>query len=255
MKTISIFNMKGGVAKTVTAVNIAAILATDYGQRVLLVDADAQSNATNSLLPPGEYNTLEALLTGTEAYYENLIYRSVYHNLDVVPADDGLRNLALHDCHLNALLDLRDNITEDDAYDCMVIDCPPDFPPACVAAIAATDSVVIPMKLDRYSMDGMRSLVEQIDEARKVRPNLHISGCLVTMHYRSNAIRQGEALLRGTSPVHVYESVIRRSAKVDESTWTGEPVVVWSPRSSAAQDYRAFVAEFLKREKMMIYGA
>lgn len=63
MKTIAIVNLKGGVGKTVTAVNVAAILATEYGQRVLLIDADPQANATQSLLPPGEYNTLAGLLT------------------------------------------------------------------------------------------------------------------------------------------------------------------------------------------------
>lgn len=68
MKTIAIVNLKGGVGKTVTAVNVAAILATEYGQRVLLVDADPQANATQSLLPPGEYNTLAGLLLGQEPY-------------------------------------------------------------------------------------------------------------------------------------------------------------------------------------------
>lgn len=254
MRVLSIFNMKGGVGKTITAVNVAAILATDYDQRVLLVDADAQGNSTNSLLPPGNYSTLELLLTGREAYYENLIYNATIRNLDVLPADDGLRALELSDCHVNAVRDLRDALTEDDAYDWIVIDCPPDFPPACVAAIAATDSVIIPLKLDRYSMDGMQGLVEQIGEARKVYPDLHISGCLVTFHYRCNAVLQGEALLRDTAPIHVYRSVIRRCAKVDESTWMGQPVVAWSPRSSAAQDYRAFVAEYLAQEEVRLYG-
>lgn len=93
MKTIAIVNLKGGVGKTVTAVNVAAILATEYGQRVLLVDADPQANATQSLLPPGEYNTLAGLLLGQEPYYENLCFASSIRGLDIVPADDDLRNL------------------------------------------------------------------------------------------------------------------------------------------------------------------
>ena len=92
MKTIAIVNLKGGVGKTVTAVNVAAILATEYGQRVLLIDADPQANATQSLLPPGS-NTLAGLLTIPDAYYDDLLYHSSIRGLDVLPADDELRNL------------------------------------------------------------------------------------------------------------------------------------------------------------------
>lgn len=93
MNTYAIVNFKGGVGKTVTAVNMAAILATEYGRRVLLIDADAQGNATASLLPPGEYNTLAGLLTIPDAYYDDLLYHSSIRGLDVLPADDELRSL------------------------------------------------------------------------------------------------------------------------------------------------------------------
>ncbi|MEQ2445139.1 ParA family protein, partial [Pseudoflavonifractor sp. CLA-AP-H29] len=86
------------------------------------------------------------------------------------------------------------------------------------------------------------------ERLRAVYPDVRVSGVLPTMWYRSETVEQGEALLRANSPVRVFESKIRRSPKVDESTWTGEPVVSWSPRSAAAQDYRAFVAELLGRE-------
>ena len=93
MKTIAIVNLKGGVGKTVTAVNLAAILATEYNQRVLLIDADPQANATQALLPPGEYNTLAGMLTIPDAYYDDLLYPSSIRGLDVLPADDELRAL------------------------------------------------------------------------------------------------------------------------------------------------------------------
>ena len=230
MRTIAIVNLKGGVGKTVTAVNVAAILATEYGQRVLLIDADPQANATQSLLPPGEYDTLARLLAMPDAYYGALLYHSSIRGLDIVPADD----------------DLRDAMEEGDAYDCIVIDCPPALSPACAAAIAASTDVVIPIKVDAYSVRGMNELTAQIDRLRSIYPDVHVAGCLPTMWYRSDTVEQGERLLREQAPVHVFASHIRRSPKVDESTWTGEPVVSWSPRSAAAQDYRAFVAEFLE---------
>lgn len=93
MKTICIMNLKGGVGKTVTAVNVAAILATEYGYRVLLIDADPQANPTQSLLPPGEYGTLALILTGSEMHYDDIVYPSSIRGVDVLPADDELREL------------------------------------------------------------------------------------------------------------------------------------------------------------------
>ena len=253
MKTIAIVNLKGGVGKTVTAINLAAILATEYGQRVLLIDADPQANATQSLLPPGEYNTLAPVLMGDEPYYENVCYESTIRGVDVLPADDELRALDVdllqgRRPHLGAIRDLRDAAAEDDAYDVIVIDCPPALSPACAAAIAASTHVVIPIKVDAYSVRGMNELAAQIGRLRSIYPDVHVAGCLPTMWYRSDTVEQGEQLLREHAPVRVFASHIRRSPKVDESTWTGEPVVSWSPRSAAAQDYRAFVAEFLGEE-------
>ena len=230
MSTIAIVNLKGGVGKTVTAVNVAAILATEYGQRVLLIDADPQANATQSLLPPGEYNTLAGLLTIPDVYYDDLLYHSSIRGLDVLPADDELRNLDVdllqgERPNLRAIRDLRDAVAED---------------------VAASTDVVIPIKVDAYSVRGMNELTAQIDRLRSIYPDVHVAGCLPTMWYRSDTVEQGERLLQEQAPVHVFASHIRRSPKVDESTWTGEPVVSWSPRSAAAQDYRAFVAEFLE---------
>jgi len=150
--------------------------------------------------------------------------------------------------NLRAIRDLRDAVAEADAYDCIVIDCPPALSPACAAAIAASTDVVIPIKVDAYSVRGMNELTAQIDRLRSIYPDVHVAGCLPTMWYRSDTVEQGERLLQEQAPVHVFASHIRRSPKVDESTWTGEPVVSWSPRSAAAQDYRAFVAEFLGEE-------
>lgn len=256
MKTIAIVNLKGGVGKTVTSINMAALLATEHGKRVLLVDADAQGSATKSLLPEGQYNTLAALLIHGEAYYENLIYPSTIRNLDVLPADEELRNLEINASvggpsariGLNALRDLRDALTEDDAYDYVIIDCPPAFTPACAAAIAAATAIIIPIKVDKYAVEGMRDLTMQIAGVRRIHPDVHVAGCLVTMWYRAEAVLQGEEVLRKQAPVRVFGTKIRRTPKVDESTWMDEPVITWSPRSAAAQDYRRFVGEFLAQE-------
>ena len=196
MKAFAIVNLKGGVGKTVTAVNLAAILATEYQRRVLLVDCDPQANATQSLLPPGEYNTLAGLLTLPDAYYDDLLYRSSIRGLDVLPADDELRNLDVdllegERPRLTALRDLRDAIAEDDAYDVLILDCPPALSPACAAAIAASTDVIIPIKVDAYSVRGMHELTAQIDRLRRIYPDVHIAGCLPTVWYKSDTVEQG----------------------------------------------------------------
>ena len=83
---------------------------------------------------------------------------------------------------------------------------------------------------------------------------MKISGILPTVWYRSDATEQGETLLRNHAPAYVFSTHIRRSPKVDQSTWTGEPVVAWSPRSAAACDYRDFVVELLDREEVLDRG-
>ena len=244
MKTLAIVNRKGGVGKTVTAVHLSIVLATEHSRRVLLVDADGQATATRSLLPPGEYNTLEQLLVGEESYYENLIYESAFRGLSVLPADDGLRSLEGRRTNREAIRDLADVLDRYAGYDVMVIDCPPALSPACAAAIAASTDVIIHTRLDDPARD-LAELAAQIGRLRRICPDVHIAGALPTGWSRCDAVEQGEALLRQRAPCRVFRSRIRRSPKVDAATWTGEPVVSWSPRSAAAQDYRAFAAELL----------
>ena len=223
MKTIAIVNLKGGVGKTVTAVNVAAILATEYDRRVLLIDADPQANATQSLLPPGEYNTLAGLLMGAELHYELLTYPSSIRDLDVLPADDELRNLDVDVLqggrpNLGAIRDLRDAMDEDEAYDVIVIDCPPALSPACAAAIAASTDVVIPIKVDAYSVRGMNELTAQIDRLRSIYPDVHVAGCLPTMWYRSDTVEQGSGCSGSRPP-----STCLPATSAAAPRWTSPP--------------------------------
>lgn len=257
MKTFALLNMKGGVGKTTSAVNLAYLLAVEYGQRVLLVDADAQANATRMLLPDADCAGLAGLLSGRAAYCDEVIVSTDIDRLDMLPASDALWEPELavlsdggRDFIYGALRSLRDGLAEDDAYDVMVIDCPPNFSAACVSAINAANSIIIPVLPDAFSAEGMSGLAAQIDGVRRFHPDVRVAGCLITQWHRSDVVEDADAYLREQSPVPVFDTVIRRTDKVLESTWAKSPVLVWSPFSSAARDYRAWVKELMRKEGM-----
>lgn len=257
MRTFAILNMKGGVGKTTTAINLAYLLATAHRQRVLLIDADAQANATRTLLLDGDYDGLAALLESKVICYDEVIEHTEIPNLDMVPASSELRNIDLGlvtregTAALRAIRDLRDNVAEDDAYDIIVIDCPPGFTAACVAAILASNSLIIPVLPDAFSAEGMDDLVEQIDGVRKLQPDIRVAGCLVTQWHNADVVLDATDYLRTDGPIPVFDTVIRRTDKVLESTWAKQPVLMWSPNSSAARDYRAWVNELITKEALV----
>lgn len=236
MRTFAIVNLKGGVGKTITAYNMACIMAMERGRRVLLIDADGQANTTGMLLPKGDYPGVGALLRGEVSFYEDAIEKTAIPNLDLIPADTSLWAVDLA-CMLSGgkaifgnLQDVRDCVIEDDAYDAIIIDCPPSFSAACISAIAAADSIIIPVLADAFSAEGLSELVKQIDLVRQVHPSIRISGCLLMQYHRAEVVLQAEDYLRRQSPVAVYSTVIRRTDKVGEHLGKGAPAGVVTPQ-------------------------
>lgn len=143
---------------------------------------------------------------------------------------------------------MREAVEEDGAYDVMVIDCPPNLSAACVSAILASDAVIIPVLSDACSATGVADLMEQIDSLRYIRPEIRVAGVLVNQWHRSPVVEDAAAYLREDGRVPVYDTVIRRTDKVPESSWARMAVQQWSPWCSAARDYRAWAAELLTKE-------
>ena len=251
MKTISVMNVKGGVGKTITATNLAEIYAGEYGRRVLLIDADAQGDATHLLLPSEEdpAGTYGALVMGGS--YEDSIYHTRYRNLDIMPATSDLFYLSM-EASTTAVKSMNDLIKvmadeicdgHNGAYDIVIIDCPPSFSAASIAAICASDHVVIPVKLDAFGIRGCNFLTKQIEAIYDYNPEIEV-GALVTMWHNAEVCRQSLELLY-YSGVEVYDTKIRRTDKVDESTFYGMALGEYSRFSSAGRDYREFAAELL----------
>lgn len=248
MRTIAVINLKGGVGKTTTVINTAAILARDYRQRVLLIDADSQCNTTDFFgvddATPSLADLLRDTASGVEDVVEEYIHSTGIKGVDMIPADVTLMDLDLTKVELGSvqagtLRGVRTSLEEVDAYDWCLVDCPPGFNAASAAALVAADEVIIPIKLDAFSLRGMANMMQQIANMRTINADLRLGGLLPTQWYNSPKIVEAEEELRKSGlPVYPH---IRRSNKVDDMTFLQDPLVMSSPRSAAGVDYRRFV--------------
>ena len=251
MKTICICNQKGGVAKTTTAVNLAAILARDFGKRVLVIDADSQGNATSFLGGDKSRPGMAALLQGAPMVPLQLTNTGT--DMQLIAASDELMDLDLTKAGegklaLGCLSDLLQYLdTQPLPFDYCLIDCPPAFNAASSAALIAADAVLIPCKLDAFALEGMANLTRQIANMRRINPKLRILGVLPVMWYRSDTIIKAESALRNAG-LRVLPR-IRRSDRVDDMTYHQQPLIVCSPRSAPCRDYRALASWIVGQER------
>lgn len=252
LRTTVILNLKGGVAKTTTAVNMAVILASQHGKKVLLVDADSQCNTTEFMSIKKTYEeTMSSLLRQDvpSAQFVGCICPSKYQGVDLLPADDSLMDLDLGavktgGAQVQSLRLLLAAVK--DLYDVCIVDCPPAFNAACAAALVAADDVIIPIKLDAFSLRGMGNLMRQVKNMRRINPKLKLAGVLPTMWYRDERTALAEQQLTKAG-LHLFHH-IRATRKVDEMTWKQAPLSICSPHSAAAIDYKKFVKEYLGGE-------
>lgn len=253
MRTIAIMNNKGGVGKTVTAINLADILARDYHKRVVLADCDGQINLTRFFLPEFDTEdgvTVAEVLTGMHAPYwrENLAFiregldllpgSPALYDLDLIAIRDGLRDT-------QALRRFRNAMEKDGETEYFILDCPPGYTLSSVSTLLSADEVVIPLVIDGFSFWGMMDMKAQLESLQRAAPR--IAGVLLLQRRNSEVFRQGEELVRQME-IPVFQTVVRRTEKVPESTFERKPIVEYSPGSAAAQDYRKWVREYLGGE-------
>ena len=252
VSVISVINLKGGVAKTTTSVNMAYLLSR-CGYRVLLVDNDKQGNASKlfDMYDPDDKVTAAALLLYEDLNMNEIIKATEYERLDMITA-----NMQLLSANTKVLMDptrpqqtrFREALAPAmDCYDYIIIDNAPDINVSIINALTISDDVVVPVVVDQWSMDGMDILVQQMDTIRMhFNPGMHPAKCLVTNYHNDQANQQGEQFLK--TRYQTFQTHIRHSdSKVQESTFAKIPVVKYSPRCGAAVDYRSFVREYLER--------
>lgn len=248
MRVTAILNNKGGVGKTVTATNVAAILARIHDKRVLVVDADSQGNTTEFFGVDGSMREGFAAMLRRKATGDPAAPTAV-KGVDLISGDDTLMDLDLSSIK-TAEADpscLKRYLAEaGERWDYVLIDCPPAFNAAAAAALLAADDVVIPVKLDAFSLRGMTNLMRQVKNMAKINPQLRVAGVLPTMFRAEEAIFDAERKLRESGlPVFPH---IRASSKVDVSTFQQRPLIYSSPTSAATVDYKRFVTRYMTQK-------
>lgn len=254
MRTIAIMNNKGGVGKTVTAINLAEELLR-RGKHVVLVDCDGQANLTYFYLPefdPELNITLadELMGNGEQVWSDNL--SPIKPGLDLLPSSSALYDLDVQAIKngLSAperMIEFARAAEEDAETDFFIFDCPPGFTVGSIAALLASREVVIPMLVDGFSFSGTQNMAAQIASMRATNSSIRVAGILITQWHHSPAVEQGEKLLRSMR-MPVFRQTIRRTDKVPESTFDFSPLREYSPGSAAAVDYRRWVDELLGME-------
>jgi len=254
VRILAIANQKGGVGKTTTAINLGTALAA-VGQRVLLIDHDPQGNASTGLglHPQMRGKTLYDVLIDGASVAEVIVPTGV-PNLCLIPAEADLSGveLELGQTHRRAFR-LRDALEalDPDAFDYVLIDCPPSLNLLTVNALVAADAVLVPLQCEFFALEGLSQLLRTIEQVRaSLNPRLSIQGVVLTMFDRRNSLSSQVANdVRGHLKEAVYETMIPRNVRVSEAPSHGKPALIYDLHCAGSRAYLDLAREMIAREK------
>jgi chromosome partitioning protein len=253
-RVIAISNQKGGVAKTTTAINLAASLAI-AGKDILLIDMDPQANLTSGIGLKGQAGsggTIYEALLGSPLDPTAFIVPTAIEHLSVVTADRQLTGAEIElvtlDRREHRLQRLVPGLRE--SFDYIFIDSPPSLGLLTLNALVAADSVLIPLNCEYFALEGIADLMATIDGVRAaLNPDLFVEGVLLTMaDERTNLGQQVSRNVREFFAEKVYNTVIPKNVRLGEAPSHGLPVSLYDPRSRGAEAYSALAEEFLRRD-------
>lgn len=249
-RIIAIANQKGGVGKTTTAINLSACIA-EKGKKVLAVDMDPQGNMTSGLGLDKEQieKTVYDLIIG-EASIEEVIYKNVLENLDMLPTGIDLSAAEIELIGVeNKEYIIRDEVHKvKDNYDFIIIDCPPSLNTLTINAMTTADSVIVPIQCEYYALEGLSQLIHTINLVKeRLNPDLDMEGAVFTMYdARTNLSTQVVENVKQNLNQRIYSTLIPRNIRLAEAPSHGMPINLYDAKSAGAEAYLQLAEEVIK---------